>query len=375
MPRFLGWMGIALIGTTLTSCSQIRSRLGLVPEPPPTAPPVVSDQPRSAPLQPGESVIVKAVDRVGPAVVRIDVVKEINNPLGRMFGLGPSTQRQQGQGSGFITRSNGLIFTNEHVVRGADKVAVTLPDGRNFNGKVLGGDPLTDVAVVKVVAEKLPVATLGDSNMLRPGEWAIAIGNPFGLNNTVTAGIISAVGRTNAIGEGQRVPYIQTDAAVNPGNSGGPLINAAGQVIGMNTAIRQAPGAGLSFAVPINLAKRIAQQIVSIGQASHPYLGVQLRSLTPQLAREINATSTECSVPEVNGVLVVDVVSDTPAAAAGIRQCDLIRKVDGTAVKTPSDVQIAVDRGEVGKPMDVLLERDGAELTLEVRPAELPRRG
>ena len=375
MLRFLGWMGIALIGTTLTSCGQIRSRFGLLePEPPLPAPPVVSDAPRSAPLQPGENVIVKAVDRVGPAVVRIDVVKEINNPLGRMFGLGPSTQRQQGQGSGFITRSNGLIFTNEHVVRGADKVAVTLPDGRSFNGKVLGGDPLTDVAVVKVVAEKLPVATLGDSNSLRPGEWAIAIGNPFGLNNTVTAGIISAVGRMNAIGEGQRVPYIQTDAAVNPGNSGGPLINAAGQVIGMNTAIRQAPGAGLSFAVPINLAKRIAQQIVSTGQASHPYLGVQLRTLTPQLAREINATSTQCSVSEVNGVLVVDVVPNTPAAAAGIRQCDLIRQVDGSSVTTPSDVQIAVDRGEVGQPMELLLERDGEELTVEVRPEELPRR-
>ena len=158
-----------------------------------------------------------------------------------------------------------MIFTNEHVVRGADRVAVTLPDGRRFNGKVLGGDPLTDVAVVKVVADNLPVASLGNSDLLRPGEWAIAIGNPFGLNNTVTAGIISAVGRTDAnIGEGQRVPYIQTDAAVNPGNSGGPLISATGQVIGMNTAIRKAPGAGLSFAVPINLTKRIAQQIVRL---------------------------------------------------------------------------------------------------------------
>ena len=202
------------------------------------------------------------------------------------------------------------------MVRGADRVAVTLPDGRRFNGKVLGGDPLTDVAVVKVVADNLPVASLGNSDQLRPGEWAIAIGNPFGLNNTVTAGIISAVGRTDAnIGEGQRVPYIQTDAAVNPGNSGGPLISAGGQVIGMNTAIRKAPGAGLSFAVPINLAKRIAQQIVSTGQASHPFIGVHLLELTPELAREINANSNRCNLPETNGVVVVEVLEGSPAEA------------------------------------------------------------
>ena len=375
MPPSLRLIGFTLIATSLSSCSLLRDLRGGSQAPKVEPPPVVHDQPRSDPLQPGENVIVKAVERVGPSVVRIDTEKEINNPMGELFGLGPSTQRQQGQGSGFITRANGLIFTNEHVVRGADRVNVTLPDGRRFQGTVLGGDPLTDVAVVKVVAENLPVASLGNSDQLRPGEWAIAIGNPFGLNNTVTAGIISAVDRTDAnIGEGQRVPYIQTDAAVNPGNSGGPLISAAGEVIGMNTAIRKAPGAGLSFAVPINLAKRIAQQIVSTGQASHPFIGVQLRSLTPQLAREINATSTRCTVPVVNGVLVVDVVPDTPAESAGIRQCDLIRAVNGTSVENPSEVQLAVDRGRVGQPMQITIERDGLEQTLEVLPKELPRR-
>ena len=375
MPPSLRLIGFTLIATSLSSCSLLRDLRGGSEAPKVEPPPLVHDQPRSAPLQPGENVIVKAVERVGPSVVRIDTEKDINNPMGQLFGLGPSTQRQQGQGSGFITRANGLIFTNEHVVRGADRVNVTLPDGRRFQGTVLGGDPLTDVAVVKVVAENLPVASLGNSDQLRPGEWAIAIGNPFGLNNTVTAGIISAVDRTDAnIGEGQRVPYIQTDAAVNPGNSGGPLISAAGEVIGMNTAIRKAPGAGLSFAVPINLAKRIAQQIVSTGQASHPFIGVQLRSLTPQLAREINATSTRCTVPVVNGVLVVDVVPDTPAESAGIRQCDLIRAVNGTTVENPSEVQLAVDRGRVGQPMQITIERDGLEQTLEVLPKELPRR-
>ena len=375
MPPSLRLIRFTLIATSLSSCSLLRDLRGGSEAPKVEPPPLVHDQPRSAPLQPGENVIVKAVERVGPSVVRIDTEKDINNPMGQLFGLGPSTQRQQGQGSGFITRANGLIFTNEHVVRGADRVNVTLPDGRRFQGTVLGGDPLTDVAVVKVVAENLPVASLGNSDQLRPGEWAIAIGNPFGLNNTVTAGIISAVDRTDAnIGEGQRVPYIQTDAAVNPGNSGGPLISAAGEVIGMNTAIRKAPGAGLSFAVPINLAKRIAQQIVSTGQASHPFIGVQLRSLTPQLAREINATSTRCTVPVVNGVLVVDVVPDTPAESAGIRQCDLIRAVNGTKVENPSEVQLAVDRGRVGQPMQITIERNGLEQALEVLPKELPRR-
>ncbi|MFZ9946119.1 MAG: trypsin-like peptidase domain-containing protein, partial [Vulcanococcus sp.] len=242
----------------------------------------VSDAPPSAALQPGNNFIVSAVDKVGPAVVRIDTVRRVVNPLGGLFGGGPSIQQQQGQGSGFITRSDGVILTNAHVVEGANEVGVTLPDGRSFRGKVLGSDPVTDVAVVKVAAAGLPVAPLGDSSKVRPGEWALA--------NGVTAG--------------QRVPYLQTDAAVNPGNSGGPLINERGQVIGINTAIRQAPGAGLSFAIPINLGRQIAAQILESGRASHPYIGVRLQSLTPQLAREVNATNAECRLPETNGVVV-----------------------------------------------------------------------
>ena len=374
LQQTLTVVAVGLIGAGLSSCeSGWQQRIGLDETPSKDPLPEGSDGPRSAPLQPGKNVIVEAVDRVGPAVVRIDTVKRVVNPLGNLFGGRAPIQQQAGQGSGFITRSDGLIFTNAHVVEGADQVSVTLPDGRSFSGRVLGGDPLTDVAVVRVVADKLPVAPLGNSNDLKPGEWAIAIGNPLGLNNTVTAGIISAVDRTNAVGEGQRVPYIQTDAAVNPGNSGGPLINAAGQVIGINTAIRQAPGAGLSFAIPINLAKRIAQQIISTGQASHPFIGVRLQGLTPQLAKEINATSNLCKVPELNGVLVIEVVEKSPAAAAGIRPCDLIREVNGTKVQDPSQVQLAVDRGRVGQPMPIVVERDGESVELMVTPEELPR--
>jgi len=335
--------------------------------------PRVSEAPAPSLLPGSDNVIVKAVEKAGPAVVRIDTVKRLVNPMGGLFGRGPAIQQQQGQGSGFIVDAAGILLTNAHVVEGASEVGVTLPDGRSFTGKVLGADPLTDVAVVKVVGSRLPVASLGDSSRVRPGEWAIAIGNPLGLDNTVTAGIISAIQRTNAVGEGQRVPYIQTDAAVNPGNSGGPLINDRGQVIGINTAIRQAPGAGLSFAIPINTARQIADQILERGYASHPYIGVRLQALSPQLAREINASTDECRVPEVNGVVVVDVMSDSPAARGGLRPCDLIEKVGDTAVKNPSEVQLAVDRGQVNQPLALSIRRGDARQTLTVRPAELPQ--
>jgi S1-C subfamily serine protease len=318
-------------------------------------------------------VIVAAVEKVGPAVVRIDTVKRTLNPLGGIFGQGPSIQQQQGQGSGFITRSDGIVLTNAHVVDGATQVGVTLPDGRSFSGKVLGADPLTDVAVVKVVATGLPVAPLGDSNKVRPGEWAIAIGNPLGLDNTVTAGIISAIQRTNAVGEGQRVPYLQTDAAVNPGNSGGPLINDRGLVIGINTAIRQAPGAGLSFAIPINTARKIASQIMDRGYASHPYIGVRLEALTPQLAREINSSTDQCKLPEVNGVVVVDVMKGSPADGAGLKPCDLIEQVGDKTVKNPSEVQLAVDQAQIGQPLALRVRRGEGTLALTVKPGNLPR--
>jgi S1-C subfamily serine protease len=207
---------------------------------------------------------------------------------------------------------------------------------------------------------------------VRPGQWAIAIGNPLGLDNTVTAGIISAVHRTNAIGAGQRVPYLQTDAAVNPGNSGGPLINDRGQVIGINTAIRKAPGAGLSFAIPIDLARDVAAEILQQGRASHPYIGVRLQALTPELAREVNATNAECRLPETTGVVVVEVLRGSPAARGGLRACDLIEAVANNPVKNPADVQLAVDQGQIGQPLNLKVRRGGQGLSLELRPAELP---
>jgi len=369
-PRALPLFGSLMLPLLLAGCAGMLRLPGGTP---PTEKARISDAPPAVPFKPSGNVIVEAVEKVGPAVVRIDTVKRTVNPLGGILGGGPAIQQRQGQGSGFITRSDGVVLTNAHVVEGSSEVRVTLPDGRSFVGKVLGGDPLTDVAVVKLVASRLPVAPLGDSARVKPGEWAIAIGNPLGLDNTVTAGIISAIERTNALGEGQRVPYIQTDAAVNPGNSGGPLINDRGEVIGINTAIRQAPGAGLSFAIPINTARQIAAQILDRGYASHPYIGVRLQALTPQLAREINGATDACTLPEVNGVVVVEVMEGSPAAQGGLKACDLIEKVGGTAVDNPSEVQLAVDKGRVGEPLTLALRRGDQRLEILVRPAELPR--
>jgi S1-C subfamily serine protease len=380
MPRVVSFPALPLAGllaslALTTACTAPFPRMPGLPGQTNGDPVRISDAVPTPPLPGSNNVIVDAVEKVGPSVVRIDTTKRVINPLGGLFGRGPAIQQQQGQGSGFITRSDGVILTNAHVVDGASDVTVTLPDGRSYSGKVLGADPLTDVAVVKVVASKLPVAPLGDSTRVRPGEWAIAIGNPLGLDNTVTAGIISAIQRTNAVGEGQRVPYIQTDAAVNPGNSGGPLINDRGQVIGINTAIRQAPGAGLSFAVPINVARQIAAQILERGYASHPYIGVRLQAITPQLAREINASTDECNLPEVNGVVVVDVMGGSPAAKGGLKPCDLIESVGGKVVKNPTEVQLAVDQAEVGEPLEVEVRRGSSTESLILKPAELPRQG
>ena len=369
-------LGPVVLGSLLVGCATItlpglpslpgqRSEAQKVP---------ISDAPPQASLQQGNNFVVNAVDKVGPAVVRIDTVKRVINPLGGLFGTGPSVQQEQGQGSGFITRSDGVVLTNAHVVDGVSEVGVTLPDGRRFSGKVVGADPVTDVAVVKLAATGLPVAPLGDSKKVRPGQWAIAIGNPLGLDNTVTLGIISAVHRTNAIGAGQRVPYLQTDAAVNPGNSGGPLINDRGQVIGINTAIRKAPGAGLSFAIPIDLARDVAAEILQLGRASHPYIGVRLQGLTPELAREVNATNAECRLPETYGVVVVEVLRGSPAAKGGLRACDLIEAVANAAVKNPADVQLAVDQGEIGQPLTLKVRRGGQSLSLDLKPAELPNK-
>ncbi|HEY9605070.1 MAG TPA: HhoA/HhoB/HtrA family serine endopeptidase [Allocoleopsis sp.] len=331
--------------------------------------------------------ITQVVENVGPAVVRIDssrtVVSEVpdifNNPVFRdFFGAdlptGPQKRVEKGTGSGFIISKNGEILTNAHVVDGADTVSVILKDGRTLIGKVMGTDPVTDVAIVKIQADNLPTVTLGDSNQLKPGEWAIAIGNPLGLDNTVTTGIISATGRSSSqIGvPDKRVQFIQTDAAINPGNSGGPLLNASGQVIGMNTAIIQG-AQGLGFAIPINTAKRIADELVAHGKVQHPYLGIQMVTLTPELKKNINENpNAGLTVDEDNGVLIAKVIPDSPAAQAGLRAGDVIHKINGQPVKDAEDVQKAVEGSQVGSNIQIELHRNQRDMTLAVKPGTVP---
>jgi Do/DeqQ family serine protease len=332
--------------------------------------------------------IADAVDRVGPAVVRIDSSRTVkaqrggplDDPFFRQFfgdagaDNAPSERQERGTGSGFIISADGLVLTNAHVIDRADTVTVALRDGREFKGKVLGTDRLTDLAVIRIDAKDLPMAPLGNSDQLRPGEWAIAIGNPFGLDNTVTAGIISATGRTSAdVGiPDKRVGFIQTDAAINPGNSGGPLLNQRGEVIGVNTAIR-AQAQGLGFSIPINTAQRIAKELVAKGKVSHPFLGIQMRTLTDNLKQQLNEDPKRpVTIKLDRGVVVFGVARNSPAASAGMQRGDVIVKLNGQAVKTAEEVQTIVDQTTVGQPVNVDVDRDGKSVTLAVRPGEFP---
>jgi len=324
------------------------------------------------------------VNRVGAAVVRIDaenqdleVPEGFENPFFRRFfgdEMPVPEPFQQGTGSGFIISQDGRIITNAHVVEGATKVTVTLTDGRIFEGTVVGTDKVTDVAAVKIDADNMPAVVFGKTDEVSPGQWAIAIGNPLGLDNTVTAGIISALGRSSTeVGiPDKRVQFIQTDAAINPGNSGGPLLNDRGEVIGMNTAIRK-DAQGLGFAIPVETFNRIAQQLFEKGEVQHPYLGIQMVLLTPEMRDRINAEDEiGVKVNADSGVLIVRVLDDTPAQAGGLKAGDIIQRVNGEVVETPTDVQAQVDAGEIGQPLEVVIQRGGETQTVAVRPMPLP---
>lgn len=331
--------------------------------------------------------VSRVVQNVGPAVVRINATKTVKSqvpevfqdPIFRQFfgsqiPIEPQERQVRGAGSGFIINQGGQILTNAHVVDGADTVTVTLKDGREFEGKVMGSDPVTDVAVVKIEANNLPTVRLGNADQLQPGEWAIAIGNPLGLDNTVTVGIISATGRNSSqIGvPDKRVSFIQTDAAINPGNSGGPLLNQQGEVIGMNTAIIQG-AQGLGFAIPINTAQRIADQLVATGQVKHPFLGIQMVTLTPELQKQINRDpNSGLSVTETQGVLVVKVLPNSPAGQAGIRSGDVIVKMGDRPVTDANSVQQVVESTPVGTSLSMELRRNGQTVNLNVKPGAFP---
>jgi Do/DeqQ family serine protease len=333
--------------------------------------------------------VASVVQEVGPAVVRINASREVNgggdfsefanDPVFRRFFGSQIPDRgekqvQRGTGSGFIISNDGKIITNAHVVEGADKVTVTLKDGRTIDGKVLGSDPLTDVAVVQVEASNLPTVKLGNSDSLQVGEWAIAIGNPLGLDNTVTTGIISAKERhSSQIGASdKRVDFLQTDAAINPGNSGGPLLNSRGEVIGVNTAIIQ-NAQGLGFAIPIKTAERIAEQLITTGKVEHPYLGVQMVQLTSEVKEQLadSPMADNWTIPDDSGVLLVRVMRDSPAAEAGLRSGDVLKSVGGKNVTDPDAVQEIVANTQIGDNLPVEISREGQKINLNIQVGSL----
>jgi S1-C subfamily serine protease len=374
LPILMGLGGGWWASQYLSGSSQISMvESGLSPDAIPISLPNLASN-NSQPLPLGAdrlNFIAAAAQKVGPAVVRIDASRksasaDSDDRLSEDF--------DKGTGSGFIVAQNGKIMTNAHVVRGTSRVKVTLNDGRILVGKVVGVDPITDVAVLKVDASNLPAVEMGDSDRLNPGEWAIAIGNPLGLDNTVTVGIISATGRTSSqVGiSDKRVRFIQTDAAINPGNSGGPLLNAKGQVIGINTAIRS-DAQGLGFAIPIATALKIANQIITKGKADHPYLGVEMVPLTPELRAGIaKEPSLRSKVVATKGVLIMRVAPGSPADKAGIEPGDTIVKVGNRAVEKPSDVQMQVEMSKIGQDLEVQIDRGGKKKAIVLKPTNFP---
>ncbi|MGB3087811.1 MAG: DegQ family serine endoprotease [Phycisphaerae bacterium] len=318
-----------------------------------------------------------AVKRVGPAVVAVGTSQTIEAPaspfgfhddiLRRFFGIEPeeghTPKRQyerQGLGSGVIVDSEGYILTNNHVVAGADEITIRLADEREFKAEIIGADPPTDVAVIKIKADGLPVAPLGDSDKMEVGDWVLAIGAPFGLQKTVTAGIISAKGRAN-VGIADYEDFIQTDAAINPGNSGGPLVNMRGEVIGINTAIASRSGGymGIGFAVPANMAREIMTRLKEKGEVVRGWLGVQIGDLNGEMAEAMGLESAE-------GALVSQVFEDGPAAKGGLRAGDVVVEYDGKPVKDMAALKEAVAWTEPGSEVKVAVLRKGERETLTV---------
>jgi len=317
-------------------------------------------------------------ERVKPAVVNISTTKTFKgrgrqampfgqSPFGddffdRFFGDMPRREfKQKSLGSGFIISNDGYIFTNNHVVEQADKIIVKTTDGKEYEAKIIGTDPNTDIALIKIKAENsLPVAEIGDSDRVRVGEWVIAIGNPFGLEATVTAGIVSAKGRV--IGAGPYDNFIQTDASINPGNSGGPLFNMEGRVIGINTAI-VAQGQGIGFAIPVNMAKSILTDLKSKGKVTRGWLGISVQDVSEEMAKNFNHKTK-------GGALVSDVFKDDPADKAGLKVGDIITEMNGKTVKDTHDLLIMIAGMQVGQKVNIKAIRDGKEMTFQVKVGE-----
>ena len=333
------------------------------------------------------SFVANVASKVSPSVVRIDIEREFQtdefesdllDPLLKdlLGDLGTFPKKERGQGSGVIIDSSGLVLTNAHVVERVDRVIVTLQNGNQVDGTVVGTDQVTDLALVKIKEfPDLESAKLGDSEDIQVGDWAIALGTPYGLESTVTLGIVSSLHRDiNSLGfSDKRLDLIQTDAAINPGNSGGPLINANGEVIGINTLVRSGPGAGLGFAIPINLASKVTNQLLTNGEVIHPYLGAQLVLLNERIAKEHNQDPNALIfLPERSGALVQSVIPQSPAEEGGLRRGDLVINAGGNAINDPRSLLMEVENAQIGKPFELEVVRNNKEINLSIKPAALP---
>jgi len=340
---------------------------------PPASPPATGAPADTTPF-------VRVAERASPAVVNISTVTtrggrttgEAFRPFGNdpffqdffdRFFEGGRGRQQHSLGSGLVIDKSGLILTNNHVIKDADEITVRFANKQEVKGTVVGTDRKTDLAVIRVQAkEELPVAALGNSDSLRVGEWAIAIGNPFGLDHTLTVGVVSATGRSE-VGIATYENFIQTDASINPGNSGGPLLNIRGEVIGINTAI-VASGQGIGFAIPINMARKIMADLVKQGKVTRGWLGVGIQPLTPELARSFGTNG--------EGILINQVMPKSPAETAGLKTGDVILTIQGTAIKDPRQLQRHVAEAEIGTTLDLTILRDRQTQTVRVRVGEMP---
>ncbi len=352
------------------------------------SPPAVDERPITRDLG-GRTSFAPVVKKVTPGVVKVYVTTKVHNtaynfgpggdmdelfrrffgeqfPNGRMPRRQMEIPRQQGIGSGVIVTKDGYILTNNHVVDGADEVKVALQDGREFTAKVIGRDPKSDVAVIKIEANNLPLVPMADSDKVEVGDVVLAIGNPFGIGQTVTTGIVSATGRAGAVGLDYE-DFIQTDAAINPGNSGGALVDAEGRLIGINTAILSRSGGnqGIGFAIPTNLARDVMDSLIKEGHVTRGYLGVMIQDVTPSLAKEFR-------LKENKGALVGDVTPSSPAEKAGLENGDIIVDFNGKAVKDSRHLKLEVARTKPGETVPVKVLRNGNSKTLEVKVKELP---
>lgn len=319
-------------------------------------------------------------EKVGPAVVNISTTKIVKRGPGRMKRFGPrdpffddffehffetpSEAPVKSLGSGFIINAEGYILTNNHVIEGADEIQVTIEGKRKYNAKVVGSDAKTDIAVIKITDKaNLPFVPLGDSDRLRVGDWVMAVGNPFGLDHTVTVGIVSAKGRV--IGAGPYDDFIQTDASINPGNSGGPLFNLQGEVVGVNTAI-VASGQGIGFAIPINISKQLVPQLISTGKVTRAWLGVGIQDITPELAKSFG-------LPTEKGALISNVFPGSPADKGGIKSGDVITAFNGKEINESHELPNLVAQEPVGKESSLKVLREGKTIDLKVTLGEMEK--